>query len=192
VEQVRAYREKLPPLKIGKHGQITVDKTPGLAEAAKKTLERRLKFGGGHTGWSCAWIINLYAQLRMGEEALGMLKHLFEQSTFDNLMDNHPYAGGAVFQIDGNLGGCDAILQMLVQDDGERVLLLPACPKEWREGSLRGVRLKGNAALDLEWSAGRVHAVISAESPWKGRVVCRGREAAFSLEKGSTGSFDVN
>lgn len=212
-EQVKAYREKLPPLKIGKHGQImewrkdydeaepghrhisqlyalypsgqiTLDKTPKLAEAAKKTLERRLKFGGGHTGWSCAWVIDLYAQLGMGEEALGMLKHLFRQSTFDNLMDNHPHVGGAVFQIDGNMGGCDAILQMLVQDDGERVLLLPACPKEWREGSIRGVRLKGNAVLELTWSQEKVCASVSAQSPWSGRIVFRGQETALSLEEG--------
>lgn len=217
-ELVKAYREKLPPLKIGKHGQImewredydeaepghrhisqlyalypsgqiAPDKTPELAAAAKKTLERRLAFGGGHTGWSCAWIIDLYAQLGMGEEALHMLKHLFAQSTFDNLMDNHPHVGGPVFQIDGNLGGCDAILQMLVQDDGERILLLPACPQEWQEGSLRGVRLKGNAVLDFEWSADGVRGTAAAKEAWSGRVLCRGREAVISLEKGKAADF---
>lgn len=208
--QVKERLEKLPPLQIGKHGQImewredydeaepghrhisqlyalypssqiTVDKTPALAEAAQKTLERRLSFGGGHTGWSCAWIINLYAQLGMGEKALDMLKHLFRQSTFDNLMDNHPHVGGPVFQIDGNMGGCDAILQMLVQDDGERILLLPACPKEWKEGSLKGLRLKGNAVLDLEWNPKGATATICAESPWTCRVICCGQEAKLAL-----------
>lgn len=212
------YREKLPPLQIGKHGQImewrsdyeeeepghrhisqlyalypssriAPDKTPGLAEAAKKTLKRRMYFGGGHTGWSCAWVMNLYAHLGMGEEALHMLKHLFGQSTFDNLMDNHPHVGGPVFQIDGNLGGCDAIIRMLVQDDGERVLILPACPGEWRNGELKGVFLKGNARLGLMWTADSVRCSVEAALPWRGRLLCGGQEKLCILDEGGRRSF---
>lgn len=219
-EQVLEYRKKLPPLRIGKHGQImewredyeevepghrhisqlyalypsgqiTADKTPALFEAAKNTLERRLAFGGGHTGWSCAWVAGLYAQLGMGGKALQMLKHLFVQSTFDNLMDSHPYGDGAVFQIDGNLGGCDAILQMLVQDDGERVLLLPACPPEWQEGELKGVRLKGKAVLSFKWSKTEVCGEVSALLPWKGRIVLAGQEFSRWWKKGETRGFHL-
>lgn len=217
-EEVLRYREKLPPMRIGKYGQImewredydeaepghrhvsqlyalypssqiTVDKTPVLAEAAKKTLERRLHYGGGHTGWSCAWIINMYAQLGMGDEALGMLKHLFKQSTFDNLMDNHPMEPTPVFQIDGNMGGCDAILQMLMQDDGERVRLLPACPTEWTEGEVKGVYLKNNARISLGWTKDMVCGEVEALSDYSGRLVCGKQEERLELKAGEKRKF---
>lgn len=216
--QVDELQKKLPPLRIGKHGQImewrkdydeaepghrhisqlyalypssqiTVDKTPELAEAARKTLERRLHYGGGHTGWSCAWIINLYARLCMAKEALHMLNHLFVQSTFDNLMDNHPMDPVPVFQIDGNLGATDGILQMLVQDDGDRILILPACPDEWRQGQLKGLRLKGNAGLSLVWTKDSVSCEVEAAADWKGRLICNGQEETVELNAGEQGQF---
>lgn len=130
---------------------IRVHKTPELAEAAKVTLERRMKHGGGHTGWSCAWIAHFYARLQEGEQAYGMLQKLFAQSTLDNLLDNCP-----PFQIDGNFGGANAILEMMVQDYGDEVYLLPAMPQELGSGSLKGLRLKCGGTLDLEWEAGAV------------------------------------
>lgn len=171
---------KLPPNQIGVHGQvmewqedyeecepghrhvsqlfalypgsdINVDKTPELAKAAKITLERRMKYGGGHTGWSCAWITHFYARLREADQAYGMLEKLLAQSTLDNLLDNCP-----PFQIDGNFGGANAILEMLVQDDGDDVYLLPAVPNKLGNGCFRGVRLKCGAILDMRWENGLV------------------------------------
>lgn len=125
---------------------ISVDKTPELAEAAKMTLKRRLEYGGGHTGWSCAWIAHFYARLRESEKAYGMLEKLFAQSTLDNLLDNCP-----PFQIDGNFGGANAILELLVQDYCDEVYLLPAVPQELGGGGFKGMRLKCGAILDMEW-----------------------------------------
>ena len=90
-----------------------------------------------------------------------MLHKLLAESTAPNLMDTHPLGSGAVFQIDGNLGACAAITLMLVQEEdgpGEdgKVILLPACPADWTEGELSGVRLKGNAVLGFRWKNGRV------------------------------------
>lgn len=218
VLEAKRIKEKLPPIRTGRYGQImewredygeeepghrhisqlyalypssqiTPDETPGLAEAAKKTLERRVSNGGGYTGWSAAWLILFYAQLGMAEKAREMLDKLFAQSTFDNLMDNHPHVGGAVFQIDGNLGGCDGIAQMLVQDNGRRVLLLPACPAEWEEGSFEGVQLKGNAELSFRWTKDVVSGVICAHSDWRQRVACRGETLLFSLKAGEKKAF---
>ncbi len=217
-EYARAAEEilqKLPPIKIGKHGQImewredydeadpghrhisqlyalypsnqiTVDETPELAEAARKTLARRLQYGGGYTGWSAAWIINLYAQLGMGEEALHMLTHLFTQSTFDNLMDSHPRVFGPVFQIDGNLGGSDAITQMILQDNGKRIRLLPACPADWHTGKLTGLRLRGNAAADISWDDTTVTAAIHAHSDWDKMILCESHKEHCILKAGET------
>lgn len=135
--------------------QITMDGTPQLAEAARRTLEGRLSHGGGHTGWSRAWIINHYAKLWDGEAAYDNLCKLFTSSTYPNLFDMHP-----PFQIDGNFGATAAIVEMIVQSNEERIVLLPALPKEWKNGHLYGVRVVGNASVDISWENGDVKSAV--------------------------------
>lgn len=180
--------EKLPETKIGKHGQIvewkedydemepghrhisqlyalypsnqiTREKTPALAEAAKKTLERRLTFGGGHTGWSQAWLINLYARLWQGNDAYDCILRLLGNSTFSNLMDNHPLGNGFVFQIDGNFGACAAVAEMLMQSDHQGVFILPALPAQWKKGYIKGLCIHGAAMIDINWDLEEKHIV---------------------------------
>lgn len=129
-----------------------------LVEACKKTLAKRLSNGGGHTGWSQAWIINFWAQLRQGDEALEAIVKLLVHSTLPNLLDNHP-----PFQIDGNFGSLAAILRMLVQskikDDGTVcVKFLPALPekKEWQSGSVKGICIKGGYKVNFTWENGKI------------------------------------
>ncbi|MCK5821558.1 MAG: glycoside hydrolase family 95 protein [Bacteroidales bacterium] len=129
--------------------QITPDQTPKLAKAAGKTLERRLSFGGGHTGWSRAWLINFYARLWDGESAYDHLQMLFRKSTKPNLFDNHP-----PFQIDGNFGGAAGIAEMLVQSRSEQIILLPALPKAWTTGYIKGIKAHGNIEIELSWEEG--------------------------------------
>ena len=128
------------------------EKTPELFEAAKKTIDRRLSFGGGHSGWSRAWIINMYARLGMGNEALENLHTLIEKQTLPNLFDNHP-----PFQIDGNFGAAAGIAEMLVQSINKEVKLLPALPDKWKKGRVEGLKLRGGKTLKLlEWENGEV------------------------------------
>jgi len=117
------------------------------------TLERRLAQGGGHTGWSKAWIVNLWARLGNGDLAWDNLEGLLRQSTAPNLFDLHP---PGVFQIDGNLGATAGLLEFFVQSVGGAVHLLPALPAALPQGRVRGARAKGGFEVDLEWSQGRL------------------------------------
>lgn len=135
---------------------ITAEKTPELMRAARITLERRLANGGGHTGWSRAWIIGLWAAFGNGKYSYENLKAILSMGTFSNLMDNHPYGDGYVFQIDGNLGAAAAMLEMLVKCRDNHVVLLPAITKEIESGQLMGVRIRGGAELSMRWKDGKV------------------------------------
>lgn len=122
-----------------------------LTEACRISLIERLKNGGGHTGWSCAWIINMYAILGDRDNAFQYLKTLLTHATHKNLWGDHP-----PFQIDANFGGTAGIANMLVQDRNGEVKILPALPKEFENGYVRGLRIKSGKTVDIKWSNGKV------------------------------------
>ncbi|ORY59293.1 alpha-L-fucosidase [Pseudomassariella vexata] len=141
---------------------IIPSETPDLAGAAERVLARRAAHGGGHTGWSRAWLLNMHARLLNAEGARDHLELLLTRSTLPNLLDTHP-----PFQIDGNLGGCAGIMECLVQASAIKqahshkvlsivIRLLPACPKQWARGQLSGVCVKGGWTVGFEWEEGRI------------------------------------
>jgi alpha-L-fucosidase 2 len=156
--------------------------TPELFNASRATIERRLSFGGGHTGWSRAWIINLFARLGDGEKAYENLNALLAKSTLTNLFDTHP-----PFQIDGNFGGTAGIAEMLIQSHEGKIRLLPAIPADWKEGGIKGIRARGGFGIDMKWSDGKITAArIYSEKGGETRVMVNNTEIIVNLKPGES------
>jgi len=165
--------------------QIT-NKTPELMTAAKKTIEFRLSNGGGHTGWSRAWIINFYARMQDSKNAYSNLQALLKKSTLDNLFDNHP-----PFQIDGNFGATAGITEMLIQSHAGEIQLLPALPEQWQKGYIKGIVARGGFEVTIQWENGKLKRV-NVLSKLGNDCILRYEEKVVNMktEKGKTYSFD--
>jgi len=162
---------------------LTHDTT--LMLAARKTIENRLKYGGGHTGWSRAWMINFFARLKDGNTAYYHLEQLLIKSTMSNLFDDHP-----PFQIDGNFGGTAGIAEMLIQSHNNQLVLLPALPDAWRTGKVKGLKARGGLTVDMEWDNGKlVKATVYSSIDQTIKIKYNADVQNIDIKKGQTVPF---
>ncbi len=185
IKNISAKKELLAPTTIGKYGQVmewledyeenephhrhvsqlyglhpgyemTYEKTPELMEAAKVSLNRR---GDQSTGWSMAWKINFWARLKDGNRAYKLIGDLLKPAeknwgTYPNLFSAHP-----PMQIDGNFGGSAGIGEMLLQSHEGFIELLPSIPDGWKNGNVKGMKVRGGAEVSFDWRNGNINRI---------------------------------
>jgi alpha-L-fucosidase 2 len=193
LEWTKAFEEPEPGHRhishlYGLHPGKELTKDSLLMKAARKTIDYRLSHGGGHTGWSRAWIINFFARLHDGNAAYENLLALLRKSTLPNLFDNHP-----PFQIDGNFGATAGITEMLLQSHANEIELLPALPKAWPTGSIHGICARGGFVVDINWKDNSlVSASIQAKFDGACTLKYQNKHVTFSTQKGKTYRFNNN
>ena len=161
--------------------QISLSKTPKLFEAVRKTLDYRLDNGGAGTGWSRAWLINCAARLMDGAMAQEHIELLFQKSIYSNLFDAHP-----PFQIDGNFGYTAGVAESLVQSHEPGILrLLPALPSNWSQGSIKGLKARGNIIVDLNWKNNSLQQIqLLAGHNTQKKLLYRDQQITVNLKAG--------
>ena len=159
--------------------------TPELAKAARVVLEHR---GDGATGWSMGWKLNQWARLHDGNHSYTLYGNLLKNGTADNLWDVHP-----PFQIDGNFGGTAGVTEMLLQSHAGCIHLLPSLPDAWQEGSITGLRARGNFGVDIYWQGGRLQrAIVSSDSGEPCTLRYGSHTLTFPTERGKAYVITLN
>ena len=140
---------------------ISIARTPELAKAAMKSLDLRGLSGDNRRSWTWPWRTALRARFHDGEQAYEMVQSYIKYNVLDNLFGNHP-----PMQMDGTYGMTGGMSEMLVQSHAGQIELLPALPAAWKDGSVRGLRARGNISIDMKWENGRVTSLaLTTTSP---------------------------
>jgi alpha-L-fucosidase 2 len=124
-----------------------------------------------------------------GEQAHWYLSRLVGRNAFPNLLNG--CWPGRVFQIDGNYGGTAGIAEMLLQSHAGEIHLLPALPKAWPTGHIKGLRARGGFVVDIAWKDGKLSkAIIHSLLGNKCKVRYGGKVIEITTKAGQSNSLD--
>ena len=188
LEWDRAYPEPEPGHRHMSHlygfhpgTNISKDKDPEIFNAIRQTLDYRLANGGAGTGWSRAWLINCSARLLDGEMAYEHIQLLLQKSISNNLFDLHP-----PFQIDGNFGYTAGVSEMLLQSHEENTIrILPALPKGWENGHIKGMKGRDDLTVDIFWTNNQLEkAIIYSNNDNKFNLIYKENIVPIEIKKG--------
>jgi alpha-L-fucosidase 2 len=210
-EKLAGLRARLQPLTIGEYGQLQEWRNPKLNKGANKDHHRHVSHmyavypgkqiiigrdevlakaarqamiyrGDNATGWSMGWKVNLWARFLDGDHAHKMIVNLISGKLFDNMWDAHP-----PFQIDGNFGVTAGIAEMLIQSHAGEIRLLPALPKVWSTGSVKGLRARGGYTVDIAWKDGKLTSVtVTADKKGSVRLAYGDKTISVPIKSGKT------
>jgi len=184
------HRHTSPMYGLYPYHEITPRGTPELAAACRKFLDAR---GDDSYGWALAWRMNLWARLGDGDRAHKLFMRLLRPAgegsgSLPNLFDSWP-----PFQIDANFGGSAGIAEMLLQSHTGEIELLPALPKAWPEGSVRGLKARGGFTVDMVWKDARlVSATIHSTGGTVAQVRHGGRLTQVKLRPSESTTLSEN
>ncbi len=136
---------------------INTNNNKELLEACRKFVQKRVNNGGGQVGWSCAWLINIFSRLKDINMAYKYVQDLITTSSYNNLLDIHPPLGEnfegekEVYMIDGNFGGANGIMSLLMQSHLGYIEPLPCLPQQWEAGQIEGLVAHGGFEVSIWW-----------------------------------------
>jgi alpha-L-fucosidase 2 len=174
--KVLEKRSRLAPMQIGKNGglqewledwgqkekshrhisnlyglfpgnQISLIRTPQVADACRVVLEQRGLVGNG---WSSAWKMACWARLAEPGKAIENFNYCIHNYTLPNLFSICSRA----LQVDGTFGVTAAVAEMLLQSHGDAIVFLPAVPGAWQEGEAEGFCARGGFEVSFSWRGG--------------------------------------
>lgn len=165
--------------------ELTRESDAALFEACRVAVQKRLVIGlTSQTGWSMAHMANIYSRLGAGDRALECIKLLTRSCVGPNLLTYHNdwrqqgltiswFGNNPPFQIDANLGVTAAILEMLVFSKPGWISLLPALPRAWQHGCVKGILCRGAITVDLEWDLRKKRCLAVLQSAAQQEVTVR-------------------
>ncbi len=210
ISKMSEMLKRFPPFKIGSEGQLLewdkeylevekghrhvshlcgifpydiLKRDKKILDAARKSLDIRVANGSGYTGWSGAWMINLFASLADAKETGNFVDKVIKNSVYPNFMDRH-----APFQIDGNFGFTMGVAQMILQsnpyNDKLNITVLPACPDDWESGKMTGLRTVLGAEASVEWDDKKVAlnlSVVCGDTPKQVEITYKDQVKSVTL-----------
>jgi len=166
--------------------QISFEQTSDLAAAAIVSLKARGN-GGDADEWSYAARAPIFARLHRGDLAHDQIQRLIG-ATYPNLLGNVGF-----MEFDGTPAIPEAFAEMLVQSQLGYISLLPALPKAWPTGSVKGLRARGGFEVDENWSDGKLTSATIRSVVGNGIEVHYGSKIAkANLRAGASVVFDAN